>query len=133
MSKQPLGSWGAVGHSVGGAGWFMYGTVPSAMPDPHAFVYSPVGFTQTGGGTTSVLMLSTFPMPPMTNNPIEDGRGWFVVGFTGDAISAVTSDNALPFAARVIFAGSDGTVEDSSCQIQTADSPCQGQERTDVG
>ncbi len=27
----------------------------------------------------------------------------------------------------------DGTVEDPSCQTQTADSPCQGQERTDVG
>jgi hypothetical protein len=118
-----LGPWATVLYSAGTDSpggtqerWYVLGTTPPDLAGAAVFVYSPTRFAQEGGGTTSVLHVPTFTMPPVDDNPIEAGRPWFLVGFDGDAIASVRgTDAGSPFAGRVVFAGPDGTIEDPAC------------------
>jgi hypothetical protein len=93
------------------------GTAPPSLGGVRVFVTAPSGFPQAGGGATSVLEVPTFLAPPREHNPVPADRPWFLVDFTGDVGAAVgTMANGVPdFNGAVVFAGADGTIQDSRC------------------
>lgn len=117
-----------------GDGILVGGTVPPDITGVRVFLAPRAGaFAQAGGGTTTVVEVPTFTVPPRANNPVPADRGWFLAYLTGDAatrVAAATSAGPF-FAGDVVFAGPDGTVEDWSC-LRAPNPACTGATRTDA-
>jgi len=128
-TKEALGPWATVVYSAEDmlAGtpderWFAFGTTPPDLPGARVFYDVPDGIRQADGSTHDVLELPTFTMPTMPNNPIEAGRPWFLVGFSGDALASVRGADGT-FVGHVVFAGPDGTIQDPTCGFTECTDP----------
>ncbi len=114
-----------------GDGILVGGTAPPDMAGVRVFLAPRVGaFAQAGGGTTTVVEVPTFTVPPRANNPVPADRAWFLAYFTGDAASRVAGTGPW-FAGDIVFAGPDGAMEDWAC-LRAANPACTGPTRTDV-
>lgn len=115
IAKQQLGPWATVVFALGdcqvAVPWFVFGTAPPDMASPGVFFVSPTPIPLEGGAVGTVLQIPTFTMPPWTNSPVEPDRPWFAAAFSG-VLDAFSGD--------IVFAGADGTIEDSRCGT----SPC---------